>query len=129
MENLVLSVCRYEGRCGLPTNFDATYCYALGYGAGALLHDGKTGLISSVCSLFFSHRNSSSMTCTGVFTALNRVPHLLFPTAKHNIDNELNCFLFAPGWKFVCSSRTLDCQWDCSDFSNGCREETWYAKH
>lgn len=41
----------YEGRCGLPTNFDATYCYALGYGAGALLHSGKTGLISSVGNL------------------------------------------------------------------------------
>ncbi|RYR63366.1 hypothetical protein Ahy_A04g021167 [Arachis hypogaea] len=41
----------YEGRCGLPTNFDATYCYALGYGAGALLHSGKTGLISSVRNL------------------------------------------------------------------------------
>jgi pyrophosphate--fructose-6-phosphate 1-phosphotransferase len=38
----------YEGRCGLPTNFDATYCYALGYGAGSLLQSGKTGLISSV---------------------------------------------------------------------------------
>ncbi|KAG4142929.1 hypothetical protein ERO13_D06G157700v2 [Gossypium hirsutum] len=41
----------YEGRCGLPTNFDASYCYALGYGAGALLHSGKTGLISSVGNL------------------------------------------------------------------------------
>lgn len=41
----------YEGRCGLPTNFDATYCYALGYGAGALLHSGKTGFISSVGNL------------------------------------------------------------------------------
>ncbi|KAK9924486.1 hypothetical protein M0R45_032852 [Rubus argutus] len=41
----------YEGRCGLPTNFDANYCYALGYGAGALLHSGKTGLISSVGNL------------------------------------------------------------------------------
>jgi len=43
-------ICSYEGRCGLPTNFDATYCYALGYGAGALLRSGKTGLISSVCA-------------------------------------------------------------------------------
>ncbi|KAL6911460.1 hypothetical protein ACP4OV_000265 [Aristida adscensionis] len=41
----------YEGRCGLPTNFDASYCYALGYGAGALLQGGKTGLISSVGNL------------------------------------------------------------------------------
>lgn len=51
-------ICSYEGRCGLPTNFDSTYCYALGYGAGALLQSGKTGLISSVCpfpnALFFS---------------------------------------------------------------------------
>ncbi|KZV16133.1 pyrophosphate--fructose 6-phosphate 1-phosphotransferase subunit beta-like [Dorcoceras hygrometricum] len=41
----------YEGRCGLPSNFDSTYCYALGYGAGALLQSGKTGLISSVGNL------------------------------------------------------------------------------
>ncbi|KAL2339227.1 hypothetical protein Fmac_013673 [Flemingia macrophylla] len=41
----------YEGRCGLPTNFDSTYCYALGYGAAALLQYGKTGLISSVANL------------------------------------------------------------------------------
>ncbi|KAJ1405551.1 Phosphofructokinase superfamily [Sesbania bispinosa] len=40
----------YEGRCGFPTNFDSTYCYALGYGAGALIQSGKTGLISSVCA-------------------------------------------------------------------------------
>ncbi|XP_047955645.1 pyrophosphate--fructose 6-phosphate 1-phosphotransferase subunit beta [Salvia hispanica] len=41
----------YEGRCGLPSNFDATYCNALGYAAGVLLHSGKTGLISSVGNL------------------------------------------------------------------------------
>ncbi|KZV33404.1 pyrophosphate--fructose 6-phosphate 1-phosphotransferase subunit beta-like [Dorcoceras hygrometricum] len=41
----------YEGRCGLPSNFDSTYCYALGYAAGALLQSGKTGLISSVGNL------------------------------------------------------------------------------
>ncbi|KAI3703986.1 hypothetical protein L1987_74187 [Smallanthus sonchifolius] len=41
----------YEGRCGLPSTFDSNYCYALGYGAAALLHSGKTGLISSVGNL------------------------------------------------------------------------------
>ncbi|PKA47853.1 Pyrophosphate--fructose 6-phosphate 1-phosphotransferase subunit beta [Apostasia shenzhenica] len=44
----------YEGRCGLPTNFDATYCYALGYGAAALLQSRKTGLISSISWEFSS---------------------------------------------------------------------------
>ncbi|KAF3783616.1 Pyrophosphate--fructose 6-phosphate 1-phosphotransferase subunit BETA [Nymphaea thermarum] len=41
----------YEGRCGLPTNFDSSYCYALGFAAAALLHHGKTGLISSARNL------------------------------------------------------------------------------
>eukprot|EP00898_Chlorokybus_atmophyticus_P004379 jgi/Chlat1/4942/Chrsp31S04849 len=41
----------YEGRCGLPTNFDATYCYALGQTAGALLQYNYTGLIASVRNL------------------------------------------------------------------------------
>jgi hypothetical protein len=48
MNPLSRCVVRYEGRCGLPTNFDATYCYALGFVAGALLDQGQTGLISSV---------------------------------------------------------------------------------
>ncbi|KAI7740995.1 hypothetical protein M8C21_016561 [Ambrosia artemisiifolia] len=46
-----LQLFEYEGRCGLPSNFDSSYCYALGYGAGALLQSGKTGLISSVGNL------------------------------------------------------------------------------
>ncbi|KAI7737515.1 hypothetical protein M8C21_011587 [Ambrosia artemisiifolia] len=41
----------YEGRCGLPSNFDSNYSYALGYGAAALLHGGRTGLITSVANL------------------------------------------------------------------------------
>lgn len=38
----------YEARSGLPSDFDSVYCYALGYNAGALLHHGCTGLMSSV---------------------------------------------------------------------------------
>jgi len=41
----------YEGRAGLPSRFDATYCYVLGYTAGVLLASGATGLISSVKNL------------------------------------------------------------------------------
>ncbi|KAH7576699.1 hypothetical protein JRO89_XS01G0133100 [Xanthoceras sorbifolium] len=51
LKEIHMGMCSYEGRCGLPTNFDSNYCYALGYAAGALLHSGKTGLISSVGNL------------------------------------------------------------------------------
>ena len=38
----------YEGRCAAPSNFDADYCYALGYNASALIGAGLTGYMSSV---------------------------------------------------------------------------------
>ena len=41
----------YEGRCSLPTNFDATYCAALGYAAGALVMGGKNGLMATCSGL------------------------------------------------------------------------------
>ncbi len=41
----------YEGRCAFPSNFDADYCYSLGYNAYALMKFGLTGYISSVKNL------------------------------------------------------------------------------
>ncbi|HPW90500.1 MAG TPA: diphosphate--fructose-6-phosphate 1-phosphotransferase [Paludibacteraceae bacterium] len=41
----------YEGRCAIPSNFDADYCYALGYTASFLISEGKTGYMSSVRNL------------------------------------------------------------------------------
>lgn len=38
----------YEGRCAAPSNYDADYCYSLGYNAAALLGAGRTGYMSSV---------------------------------------------------------------------------------
>ena len=38
----------YEGRCAAPSNFDADYCYSLGYAASALIANGKTGYMASV---------------------------------------------------------------------------------
>ncbi len=38
----------YEGRCGAPTRFDATYCYNLGWVAGALALNGVTGMMAAV---------------------------------------------------------------------------------
>ncbi|MDR0940465.1 MAG: diphosphate--fructose-6-phosphate 1-phosphotransferase [Mediterranea sp.] len=38
----------YEGRCAAPSNFDADYCYSLGFTAAMLIAAGKTGYMSSV---------------------------------------------------------------------------------
>lgn len=41
----------YEGRCAFPSNFDADYCYSLGYNAFALINFDLTGYLSSVKNL------------------------------------------------------------------------------
>ena len=41
----------YEGRCAFPSNFDADYCYSLGYNAFLLIANGYTGYLSSVKNL------------------------------------------------------------------------------
>ncbi len=41
----------YEGRCASPSNFDADYCYSLGYTASFLISEGKTGYMASVRNL------------------------------------------------------------------------------
>ena len=41
----------YEGRCAIPSNFDADYTYSLGYTASILISEGKTGYMSSVRNL------------------------------------------------------------------------------
>ncbi len=41
----------YEGRCAAPTNFDADYCYCLGYAAAQLVRGGLTGYTVNVQNL------------------------------------------------------------------------------
>lgn len=41
----------YEGRCAFPSNFDADYCYSLGYNASVLIANGLSGYLSSIRNL------------------------------------------------------------------------------
>ena len=51
----------YEGRAGFPSNFDATYCYALGFTAAALIREGYSGYMASVRDLIAPPKNWSAM--------------------------------------------------------------------
>ncbi len=53
----------YEGRCAAPSNYDADYCYSLGYTASALLGNGTTGYMSSVRN---TTKSASEWTCGGI---------------------------------------------------------------
>ena len=53
----------YEGRCAAPSNYDADYCYSLGYTAAALLGNGKTGYMSSVRN---TTKPAGEWTCGGI---------------------------------------------------------------
>lgn len=41
----------YEGRCAIPSNFDADYTYSLGYTSALLIANGKSGYMASVRNL------------------------------------------------------------------------------
>lgn len=53
----------YEGRSCLPSNFDATYCYALGYTAGSLVKYGYTGCMAVCRGLTQNPENWKSAGC------------------------------------------------------------------
>ncbi|OII70805.1 pyrophosphate-dependent 6-phosphofructokinase [Cryptosporidium ubiquitum] len=44
----------YEGRCALPSNFDASYCFALGHTAAALIDNQRSGYMAVVRKLNLS---------------------------------------------------------------------------
>lgn len=53
----------YEGRCGIPSTFDATYTYALGYNASILALNDCTGYLSSVRNLT---KKADAWVCGGI---------------------------------------------------------------
>jgi len=53
----------YEGRCAFPSNFDADYCYSLGFTAFVLFQNGLTGYLSSVWN---THKSADEWVCGGI---------------------------------------------------------------
>jgi pyrophosphate--fructose-6-phosphate 1-phosphotransferase len=44
----------YEGRCAFPSNFDADYCYSLGFNAANLIDNGVTGYMSVIKNTYYA---------------------------------------------------------------------------
>lgn len=53
----------YEGRCGMPSNFDANYAYSLGYAAAILVLNGLNGYMACVSNLI---KEPSKWLCGGI---------------------------------------------------------------
>ncbi|HPO90636.1 MAG TPA: diphosphate--fructose-6-phosphate 1-phosphotransferase, partial [Victivallales bacterium] len=53
----------YEGRCAAPSNFDADYCYSLGFTAAALIANNRTGYMAYVGNLA---KTASEWICGGI---------------------------------------------------------------
>ena len=104
----------YEGRCAFPTNFDADYCYSLGFSAFVLIASGLTGYISSVKNLtapaakwiaggipltmmmnLEQRHGSKKPVIKKALVDLNGKPFKTFE-AKRSLWAEKTCFLF-PG--------------------------------
>ena len=63
----------YEGRCAAPANFDADYCYSLGFNAAAIIGSGATAYMSYVGNLA---KSADEWTAGAVpLTAMMNVEH------------------------------------------------------
>jgi pyrophosphate--fructose-6-phosphate 1-phosphotransferase len=67
----------YEGRCGAPSRFDATYTYNLGLTAGSLVLAGKTGYIAAFNS-FLEGGKPLAIPLTGLLNIERRGSEDLF---------------------------------------------------
>ena len=78
----------YEGRCSFPSNFDADYCYSLGYNAYLLVCGGFSGYLSSVTALSrpASEWKAGGVPITMMMNLENRKGHLKPVIRKALVD-------------------------------------------
>ncbi|OEH76488.1 putative phosphofructokinase [Cyclospora cayetanensis] len=92
----------YEGRCAMPSNFDANYCYSLGFVAGALVDNRRNGYMSVVRNL---DQHPTLWTPAGVpFTSMMCVKQdakgVAFPAITRSLVD-----LDGPLFKVFCEAR------------------------
>ncbi|WP_372641889.1 diphosphate--fructose-6-phosphate 1-phosphotransferase [Ancylomarina sp.] len=85
----------YEGRCAAPSNFDADYCYSLGYTAALLINSGKTGYMAFIknTSESFDKWLAGGVPITMMMNMERRNGHLKPVIKKALVDLKGNPFL------------------------------------
>ncbi|OGI10053.1 MAG: diphosphate--fructose-6-phosphate 1-phosphotransferase [Candidatus Margulisbacteria bacterium GWF2_35_9] len=83
----------YEGRCGAPTLFDATYTYNLGLTAGSLILADKTGYIASIMNLDHGGK-PIALPLTGLLNIERRHGHDEMVIEKALVEVNSNAFKY-----------------------------------
>lgn len=86
----------YEGRSGFPSNFDATYCYALGHVAALLINLGCTSYMATVFNLKSSvdHWQCGGIPLVGMLHVEERKGKRVAVIQKALVDLKGEPFLF-----------------------------------
>ncbi len=83
----------YEGRCGVPTRFDAAYTFNLGLIAGSLILDGRTGYMAALTHLDSSGK-AIALPLTGLMTVEQRGQDSQLVIEKALVDIQSPAFLY-----------------------------------
>lgn len=106
----------YEGRCGAPSRFDATFTYNLGIVAGALALDGKTGYMAAITD-FDSGGRALAIPLTGLMRSETRDGKDVYVIEKALVDTE------SPAFDYFSSRREEWAKTDC--FSSPGPRQFW----
>ena len=106
----------YEGRCGAPSRFDATFTYNLGIVAGALALEGKTGYMAAITD-FHNGGRALAIPLTGLIRSELRDGKDVFVIEKALVDTD------APAFDYFTSRREEWAKSDC--FSSPGPRQYW----
>ena len=98
----------YEGRCGAPTLFDATYTYNLGLTAASLILAGKTGYIACVSELDKGGK-PGALPLTGLLNVERRHGHDEMVIEKALVKTSSPAFRYFESKRKIWASEDLFC--------------------
>lgn len=100
----------YEGRCAMPSNFDANYCYSLGHTAGCLIEHEKNGYVSVT-----RHLDQHPTLWTPAAIPFTRIMHIKMNSDKTTFPAVTRQLVDLKGQLFKVFCQVRDC-WKLLDY-------------